>query len=386
MTTKPSATYFAPAERAPEEVIERERRDMTAAPFVATLLDSFPEPAALLNGQRQIIRANDKLQRLLSRSDHELSGLRMGEALGCQHANEEPAGCGTTRACAVCGAARAIDIALADRERATEDCRLTVGAPNGHAAVDLRVWTTPLTIGDGSFAVFAVRDTSDEHRRTVLERMFFHDVLNAAGGLREILKIWPELNEGETAELSSRVAPLAAQIVEEIEAHRDMSAAERGDLVVATQPVQLTPLLAELAELYRGHPVAAGKTLRVVTPDDTACATSDVVLVRRIVGNLIKNALEASRAGQTVTVGHEVGERPRITVHNDGVMPESVQLQVFQRSFSTKARHGRGVGTYGSRLLAEHYLEGRLTFTSTSEGGTTFILELPACPAESSTA
>ncbi len=46
-------------------------------------------------------------------------------------------------------------------------------------------------------------------------------------------------------------------------------------------------------------------------------------------------------------------------VHNHAVMPESVQRQVFQRSFTTKGR-GRGLGTYSVKLLTERYLEGGL--------------------------
>lgn len=61
-------------------------------------------------------------------------------------------------------------------------------------------------------------------------------------------------------------------------------------------------------------------------------------------------------------------------------MPYDVQLQVFQRSFSTKGI-GRGLGTYSIRLLSERYLSGRVSFTSTPEAGTTFYawypLELP---------
>ncbi len=63
-------------------------------------------------------------------------------------------------------------------------------------------------------------------------------------------------------------------------------------------------------------------------------------------------------------------------VHNDGVMPRDVQLQVFQRSFSTKGP-GRGLGTYSIKLLTERYLHGRASFTSTPETGTTFSVTYP---------
>ena len=52
-------------------------------------------------------------------------------------------------------------------------------------------------------------------------------------------------------------------------------------------------------------------------------------------------------------------------------------MQVFQRSFSTKGGPGRGVGTYGARLLVQRYLGGTLSFTSVPGSGTTFVLSLP---------
>jgi sensor histidine kinase regulating citrate/malate metabolism len=63
-------------------------------------------------------------------------------------------------------------------------------------------------------------------------------------------------------------------------------------------------------------------------------------------------------------------------VHNPTVMPEEVQLQLFQRSFTTKGV-GRGIGTYSMKLLGETYLAGRVAFDSHPETGTTFTLWLP---------
>ncbi len=68
------------------------------------------------------------------------------------------------------------------------------------------------------------------------------------------------------------------------------------------------------------------------------------------------------------------------SVHNPSFMPRSVQLQVFQRSFSTKGE-GRGLGTYSMKLLSERYLGGRVDFTTSPDGGTTFIATFPLKPA-----
>jgi len=52
------------------------------------------------------------------------------------------------------------------------------------------------------------------------------------------------------------------------------------------------------------------------------------------------------------------------------------QLQVFNRSFSTKGKN-RGLGTYGAKLLTERYMGGKISFASHEGEGTTFFLWLP---------
>ncbi len=100
---------------------------------------------------------------------------------------------------------------------------------------------------------------------------------------------------------------------------------------------------------------------------------TDRTLLRRVLGNLIKNALEASAPGETVTVGFDARPLPTFSVHNSSTMPEAVRLQVFQRSFSTKAQVGRGLGTYSVKLLTERYLGGTVRFCSEEGSGTTFV-------------
>lgn len=73
------------------------------------------------------------------------------------------------------------------------------------------------------------------------------------------------------------------------------------------------------------------------------------------------------------------GERVWFEVHNDSFIPREIQLQVFQRSFSTKGE-GRGLGTYSIKLLTERYLNGSVEFESSIESGTTFRVVYPLGP------
>ena len=101
------------------------------------------------------------------------------------------------------------------------------------------------------------------------------------------------------------------------------------------------------------------------------------MLLRRVLINLAKNALEATASGETVALGsHLDGDSVCFTVHNNVVMPPEVQLQIFSRSFSTKGA-GRGLGTYSIKLISEKYLQGQVSFISNVREGTRFTVRYP---------
>lgn len=369
----PNQTCFAPAERASNEEVRDQHRRLLQDRTLCALLDAFPEPALVLNDQRQIVLANDKLATLLDRRPQALLGMRPGEALSCVHADDpDGSGCGTTRFCRYCGAAHAIVETIGTRRPDVEACRIERTTPHGVEPLDLEVRTTPLDVGGSTYTVFAVRDTSHELRRRVLERMFFHDVLDQAGGLAGLLDVWPDLDGEEALDVVRSARDVALQLADGIESQRDLAAAERGDLVIRRGPVPVDALLETVAATYRRHAVAEKRSIVVVGGRGEVVET-DGRLLGRALGNLVKNALEAVPPGGVVTLSYDAVER-RFEVHNAGVMPEEAQLLMFQRSFTTKPGVGRGVGTYSVRLLVEKYLGGRVRFRSEPLLGTTFFV------------
>ena len=122
---------------------------------------------------------------------------------------------------------------------------------------------------------------------------------------------------------------------------------------------------------------AAGKRVVLAAREAPIRASSDPVLLGRVVVNMLKNALEASGEGESVEVeiAYE-GDRALLSVRNSCCIPRPLQLQIFQRSFSTKGR-GRGIGTYSMKLLTEKYLGGEIGFSSDETEGTVFRLLLP---------
>lgn len=374
-------TRFAPAERKEAEEIRREGSLIAQAPHVTALLECFPVPAMILNSTRQIITVNQRLTDLLGRPTEEVLGLRMGEAFRCVHSREEPGGCGTSVFCRVCGALKAILGSWSDRVSSMQECRLTCHSPQGWRALDLRVLAAPLWIEGRQFNVVSIMDITDEKRRLVLEQMFFHDVLNSASGIRGVLDLLPDLSGAEAARMMRLARELSNQLVDEIRTGKDLGAAERGELQSSFRLLPVAPFLGRMCALYRHIPACSGKTLEYACSPELASIISDESLLGRVLGNLIKNALEASSPGETVTVRFDGVGEARFSVHNESVMTEGVKLQIFQRSFSTRAAHGRGIGTYSVKMLVERYLQGKVAFRSQPGEGTTFTVTLPQVPA-----
>ena len=169
----------------------------------------------------------------------------------------------------------------------------------------------------------------------------------------------------------------ADRLIEEVKSHRQLSAAERGEVEIDIDVAESLRLMQDVANSYSEHEVANQRTININSASDNVELATDVVLARRVLGNMVKNALEASSPGETVTLGCMDDEDFVVfSVHNSCYMPKKLQLQMFQRSFSTKGA-GRGIGTYSIKLFGEKYLQGRVSFTSSEENGTTFYLRLP---------
>uniref|UniRef100_I2Q5V4 histidine kinase n=1 Tax=Desulfovibrio sp. U5L TaxID=596152 RepID=I2Q5V4_9BACT len=366
------------AERSPRETVLRQARLFAESP-AAGVLDRLPMGVAVFNGTRQIVYSNVKFRDLAGRDcpTEALVGQRLGEALACLGADLEIGGCGTSELCHSCGLARSIGESLSGRAIVDGECSLARQAGKRLETLDFNVWIWGLPHEGEVFHATILTDARPEKRLALMERIFYHDILNMVSGMQGICELMREEEEGaRNAELDLLLFA-AERITDIILSQRDFSLAERGDYEIATNKMGTLSLLSDITALMRRDPAARGKTLAVVPDSADAFFASDRKLVTRILVNMQKNALEATPPGGKVTAGcHLEDGFVRFWVRNPGVVPEEARPQIFRRAFSTKGA-GRGLGTYGMKLFAENYLGGEVGFTSDEAAGTTFFVRLP---------
>jgi two-component system sensor kinase FixL len=154
----------------------------------------------------------------------------------------------------------------------------------------------------------------------------------------------------------------------------DFARQQRLDL----RAVVLPPFLQRVVDLWK--PVAAARdiALSLDVPADLPALTADEDKLRRVLDNLVKNAVEAIDRGPgrvDVRVRKWELDRVRIAVSDTGPgVPENVEMF---RLFETTKRHGSGLGlSIAKQIVVAH--GGHIGFERLSPTGTSFYVDLPS--------
>ena len=370
---------FAPAYRVTKNVITRELQKIIDTDYVTTILNGLPYIAAILNQHRQVVFANNALlQRLNLQVLDQLLGDRPGEILHCVNSKKEIGGCGTSENCRYCGAVKTILKCQTESSVYTDECRI-VSNNNGYIeAHDYKVTSSPLRLKDQQFIILTLLDISAEKRKIALEKIFFHDVINKAGTLQGFIELAKNArDEKKMKEMIDIMNEIASELTQEIMSQRELMHAENGELKVKISESSSNDIIQSISAQIQKHEVAKNRKVQIDNNMVSVIILTDVIILKRILLNMLKNALEATSDNGVVTIGFDnTNDFTRFWVHNESHIPRSTQLQIFQRSFSTKAAN-RGLGTYSMKLLGERYLKGKVYFQSSQDQGTTFFFELP---------
>ncbi|MGC4055025.1 MAG: ATP-binding protein [Paludibaculum sp.] len=372
-------THYLPSARLSRNAVQIQREQAVRLEVLSKLVDTAAEPLAVLNPQRQVVYCNEACWRLAGLANLDAAiGLRPGELLHCVNVDSRPGGCGTTENCRYCDLALALvkgqqGLGTAGR------CLIESGASGPAPVTEYRIRITPLPEAGPEWVCYSIADVSGESKRRALERTFFHDILNrafAVEGVADALS-GEDLTAAEREEFTTLLGVAVRSLTEEIRSQRLLLAAESGELSVAPVAMNSLTVLRDAVRTSAAFWMEEDTRLEIQHGAQAVEFESDPTLLGRVLMNLLKNALESSGPHQPVRAGcRREGDEVHYFVHNQGAMTPAVAGRVFQRAFSTKGR-GRGLGTYGARLLTEQYLGGQISFESDRASGTTFLVRLP---------
>jgi CheY-like chemotaxis protein len=162
----------------------------------------------------------------------------------------------------------------------------------------------------------------------------------------------------------------------------DLFKMERGTYVLSPESVELAAMLrrvfVEMAGLATSRQVSFALTVngRPDTGTDAVKVSGERLLLHTMLGNCLKNAVEASPRGGRVTVDIGEGDPVALRVHNLGAVPESIR-NVFFHKFATAGKiGGTGLGAYSAKLVAEVH-GGSIAMATSDSDGTTITIRLP---------
>ncbi len=220
------------------------------------------------------------------------------------------------------------------------ECNITREMSAGRlGSMDLRVCAAPIFVDGERFVVFSITDISHEKRRRILERIFFHDILNTLGGIKGLMEFFKEEAPQPLREDVELIHGAVNVLAEEIASQKQLLAAESNELEINVIDLNSMEILEILQRTFRNAEEARDKVVEIDPGSAALEFRSDYTLLKRVLGNMVKNALEATKPGGRVTLGVRTDgdDSLRFWVRNAGEIPRKIQLHLFNRSFPPRA-------------------------------------------------
>jgi signal transduction histidine kinase len=369
-------TYFAPAKRTETHKLKKQIDDVIDNPIMDALLKTAAGLLVVLNEDRQIVALNHTFIKALGIKDaQDALGLRLGESLGCIHAFQEPGGCGTTEYCVSCGAAIAT-MSAQDGQTSEQICALVSDRDGTASDRCLRVKAEPIEFENSRLILFYAQDITQQQFWVNLDRIFFHDINNTLTALYGNVQLL-ELSDPD----NEKIEPIRKEVerlINEMAIQKKFSQHKDATYTPAKSAVSLNDIKQELGRIISGHKASSQKKIFEDWPKEDVMLETDPLLLSRLLGNMVINALEATPKGGAIRViVTATRENVSWKVWNKTNIPKPIQKRIFQRYFSSKHGDSRGLGTYSMKLFGETYLKGKISFQSTLDQGTTFTYLLP---------
>jgi signal transduction histidine kinase len=225
-----------------------------------------------------------------------------------------------------------------------------------------------------------------ERMKADLTNMIVHDLKGPLGGILTVTQLALR-KRGAVADAHARrfeqIQRSARDLLRMIENLLEIDQMEGGHLDLRLEPVDIGELLSDCADEFRASAEVAEQTLNVVVSDEVPVVATDRWLLRRILNNLVVNAIRHSGSTGQIDLLADHGEgvvRLRVCDTGRGIpLEDQPLLFVKQPGVARRAGHrdDTGLGLVFCKM-ATQVIGGNIAVDSAPGAGTTFTVTVPA--------
>jgi signal transduction histidine kinase len=226
-----------------------------------------------------------------------------------------------------------------------------------------------------------VRLIALDREKTEVLGIAAHDLRSPICNIRSICDLIPG-KDSETVQMTSLIGSTADSLLTLLSNLLDLDRIERGQLELELRTIAVAPIVRNIAEQFYAAAKEKQMEVRVAECDESINALADESSFRRILQNLVSNALKFSPIGATIEIGiFRIENKVRVEVKDQGPgISDADRKSLFGRFARLSARPTAGESSSGLGLsIVKHLVDamnGQVGCDSTPGKGATFWFEI----------
>jgi len=224
-----------------------------------------------------------------------------------------------------------------------------------------------------------------ERMKADLTNMIVHDLKGPLGGILTTTQLALR-KRGAVADAQVRhfeqIQRSARDLVRMIENLLEIDQMQENRLALRVEAVEVGELLTECADEFRTTAEASGQNIRVAVSDDVPVIAADRWLLRRVLNNLVVNAIRHSGSAAAIDLRAEyAAAHVLLHVHDTGRgISDEERATLFvkdrRRQRHDQSREDTGLGLVFCKMAVD-VMGGTIAVESTPGKGATFSITLP---------
>lgn len=229
-----------------------------------------------------------------------------------------------------------------------------------------------------------------QKQKEQLAEFIVHDLKNPLGNIvactTVIAQSKPVLADQEIATLANLTLESATSMERMICNLLDITKGEDGILSAKKEPIGVSQMLTQIEKAFEANSRLQGIKLKIAKPEDLTTIHADPDLLKRVLENLVSNALRYSPPKSEIHMDFKRidGKMLEVRVRDQGVgIPAEFREKIFEKYVQLENEHlahNQGLGLTFCRMAVEAQ-GGRIWAEDNKPTGAAFCLEIPALQA-----